>query len=34
VLIQIGLTFSFVELKLVHEYKLFLFYSARKMWEE
>ncbi|EDZ66530.1 hypothetical protein NOC27_3210 [Nitrosococcus oceani AFC27] len=33
VLIQIGLTFGFVEFKLIHEYKLFLFYSACKMWK-
>jgi len=34
VLIQIGLTFGFVEFKLIHEYKLFLFYSTRKIWKK
>jgi len=34
VFVQIGLAFGFVEFKFTHEYKLFLFYSFCKMWEE
>ena len=33
-LVQIGLAFGFVELKFIHEYKLFLFYSLRKIWKD